>query len=174
MKTILLLAIACTATACTEAESSPDAGTGVTDHIAIVEARLDATNRHDWDAWEALHTPDAIRTAPELVEPLVGAGAMRAAIEGLVTAFPDYHLELRQAFGSGDWLTATIHTTATHTGPLSLGEATIPATGRAIEQDWVAVIRFDGDRIAELHETYDQYALILQLGLERAIAGCPD
>ncbi len=48
--------------------------------IAVIEDRLDATNTQDWDRWEALHTPDAIRTAPELAEPLEGAAAMRAAI----------------------------------------------------------------------------------------------
>ena len=49
--------------------------------VAIIEQRLDATNRRDWDTWESLHTPDAVRTAPELEEPLQGAAAMRAAIE---------------------------------------------------------------------------------------------
>ena len=60
----------------------------------MIEARLEATASHDWETWEALHTPDCVRTAPELETPLVGAPAMRFAIETLSAAFPDYRLEL--------------------------------------------------------------------------------
>jgi ketosteroid isomerase-like protein len=41
----------------------------------------------------------------------------------------------------------------------------VPATGQSIEQDWSALVRFDGDQIAEFHEFYDQLTLMLQLGL---------
>ncbi len=136
------------------------------EQIGIIVERLDATNDKDWDRWEALHTEDALRTAPELAEPLRGAPALRAAIESLAVAFPDYHLELKQAFGQGEWLAVRIHTTGTMTGPLRLSDgADVPATGQAIEQDWSALVRFDGDHIAEFHEFYDQLTLMLQLGL---------
>jgi len=136
------------------------------EQVAIIEQRLEATNTRDWPRWEALHTADAVRTAPELEEPLRGAGAMRAAIETLSTAFPDYHLELRQAFGQGEWLAVRLHTNGTMTGPLVLSDgAVVPATGQPIEQDWSALVRFQGDRIAEFHEFYDQLTLMMQLGL---------
>lgn len=136
------------------------------EQIAVIQQRLDATNSRDWDAWQALHMEDAIRTAPELEEPLVGAAAMRAAIEILGTAFPDYHLELTQAFGQGPWLAVQLHTTGTMTGPLLLSDGSlVPATGQPIEQDWAALVRFEGDRIAEFHEFYDQLLLMEQLGL---------
>jgi ketosteroid isomerase-like protein len=136
------------------------------EQIAVIEQRVDATNARDWDSWQALHTEDAIRTAPELEEPLEGAAAMRAAIETLSTAFPDYHLELTQAFGQGPWLAVRLHTTGTMTGPLMLSDgSSVPATGQPIEQDWAALVRFEGARIAEFHEFYDQLLLMAQLGL---------
>ena len=134
--------------------------------VELIEQRLAATNRRDWDTWQSLHTPDAVRTAPELEEPLEGSDAMRAAIEVLSTAFPDYHLELRQAFGQGEWLALRIHTTGTMTGPLVLSDGSeVPATGQSIDQDWAALVRFEGDRIAEFHEFYDQFTLMMQLGV---------
>jgi ketosteroid isomerase-like protein len=143
------------------AESQPR-----TEQTAIIAERIAATNDRDWDRWEALHTEGALRTAPELEEPLRGAPALRAAIETLSAAFPDYHLELKQAFGQGEWLAVRIHTTGTMTGPLLLSDGTeVPATGQAIEQDWSALVRFDGEHIAEFHEFYDQLTLMLQLGL---------
>jgi ketosteroid isomerase-like protein len=136
------------------------------EQIAIIEQRIDATNQRDWSRWESLHTPDALRTAPELEEPLRGSPSLRAAIETLSVAFPDYHLELKQAFGQGEWLAVRLHTTGTMTGPLLLSDGTrVPATGQGIEQDWTALVRFDGDRIAEFDEFYDQLLLMTQLGL---------
>jgi ketosteroid isomerase-like protein len=147
---------------------SPEAtgAPSLAEQTAIIEQRLTATNTRDWDLWQALHTEDAVRTAPELEQPLRGSASMRAAIESLSTAFPDYHLELLQAFGQGDWLAVRLHTTGTMTGPLTLSDGTqVPATGQPIEQDWAALVRFQGDRISEFHEFYDQLQLMTQLGL---------
>lgn len=151
---------------------APDAAADAPAHlplpeqIALIEERLEATNTRDWDRWEALHAPEVLRTAPELEAPLRGPAALRAAIETLSVAFPDYHLELEQAFGRGEWLAVRLHTTGTMTGPLTLSDGSVvPATGQGIEQDWTALVRFEGDRIAEFNEYYDQLTLMLQLGL---------
>ncbi len=133
--------------------------------IQIIEQRIVANNTQDWETWESLHTEDAVRTAPELSGPLVGAAAMREGIEELVVTFPDYHLELVEAFGSGDRLMARIHTRATMLGPLVIDGAEIPATGAMFEQDWVAVLTFDGDKIAAIDEFHDNYGILIQLGI---------
>jgi ketosteroid isomerase-like protein len=151
-----------------DADAPVDAVDNLTlgEQIALIEQRLEATNTRDWDRWEALHAPDALRTAPELEAPLRGPAAMRAAIETLSVAFPDYHLELEQAFGRGEWLAVRLHTSGTMTGPLTLSDGTVvPPTGQGIEQDWTALVRFEGDRIAEFNEYYDQLTLMMQLGL---------
>ena len=137
----------------------------VATRIAIVKRRIEANNSKDWQTWESLHTPDAVRTAPELEVPLRTAHAMRVGIEELLTTFPDYHLELMDAFGSGDRLVARIHTRATMLGALPLGNVTVPATGKMFEQDWVAVLRFEGERIASIDEFHDNYGILIQLGL---------
>ena len=151
----------------TEPSAVDDGGAlPLAEQIAIIEQRLDATNTRDWDRWQSLHTDDAVRTAPELEQPIEGASGMRAAIETLSLAFPDYHLELRHAFGQGEWLAVRLHTSGTMTGPLTLSDgAVVPATGRGIQQDWVALVQFRGDRISEFHEFYDQLDLMVQLGL---------
>lgn len=164
----LLLAAATAAISATACDGS-DGGDGERDllaaHVALVEARIEASNRHDWAAWQAMHTDGAVRTAPELPGPLVSSAAMRAGIEELVVTFPDYHLELVDAFGAGDRLMARIHTRATMLGAMQLGDTTIPPTGLAFEQDWVAVLTFEGDRISAIDEFHDNYTILLQLGL---------
>lgn len=137
----------------------------VDDHIEVVEQRLAACNAKDWDTWESLHTTDAHRTAPDLMEPLTSAAAMRADIEELVVTFPDYHLELVEAFGLGDKLVARIHTKGTMLGPIDFNGVEVPPTGASFEQDWVAILTFDGDKIASIDEFYDNYGTMVQLGL---------
>jgi ketosteroid isomerase-like protein len=78
-------------------------------------------------------------------------------------------LSLVDAFGSADRLVARIHTRATMNGPMNLGATTAPPTGKVFEQDWVAVLRFEGDRIASIDEFHDNYGILIQLGL----AGAP-
>jgi ketosteroid isomerase-like protein len=155
------------ASASATAVESRDAGAAseVSEHVALLRKRIAASNAQDWDTWQSLHTADAVRTAPGLPGPIVGAAAMRTAIEELFTTFPDYHLELVDAFGAGDRLAARVHTRATMSGPLQLGEDTVPATGKVFEQDWVAMLRFEGNRIAAIDEFYDNYEVLVQLGL---------
>ncbi|NJO55237.1 MAG: ester cyclase [Rhodospirillales bacterium] len=114
------------------------ADASVAAHVAVIEQRIAANNAHDWDTWQELHTPGAIRTAPGLGAPLVGAAALRAGIEELHGAFPDYTLTLRDAFGAGDRLVVRIHQTGTMLGPIEFGGALVPPTGRRMEQEWVA------------------------------------
>lgn len=157
------LALALAVAACDDAAPEPD---GVTpQQRRALELRVAASNAHDWDTWQALHVPSVVRTAPGLSAPLTSSAELRAAIEALVVTFPDYHLELRETFGAGERVLARFHTRATMLGPLVLGPVTIPATGRTFEQDWVALVRFEGGLIASIDEFYDNYEVMTQLGL---------
>lgn len=149
--------------ACANTETSTDPV--VRAHTDVIRRRIAANNAHDWAAWQRLHTPGAVRTAPELPEPLVGAAAMRAGIEELVRTFPDYHLELVEAFGADDRLMVRIHARGTMRGPIEINGAAVPPTGRAFEQDWVGVLTFEGDLISAIDEFHDNYGILVQLGL---------
>lgn len=161
----LAVALSLTAAACTDDAATTSTDPVVEAHVDIMRERIVANNTKNWTVWEALHTPDAVRTAPELLEPLVGAAAMRASIEELVVTFPDYHLELVEAFGTGDRLMARIHTNGTMLGPIDIGGTEVPPTGLAFEQDWVAVLTFEGDKISAIDEFHDNYGILVQLGL---------
>jgi ketosteroid isomerase-like protein len=163
----LAVALSLTAAACTDEESTTSTDPVVEAHIDIMRERIVANNTKNWTSWQALHTPDAVRTAPELTEPLVGAAAMRASIEELVVTFPDYHLELVEAFGTGNRLMARIHTKGTMLGPIDIGGTEVPPTGLAFEQDWVAVLTFEGDKISAIDEFHDNYGILVQLGLSQ-------
>lgn len=154
---------------CSDDSSSTPAGDEGIDetaqHIATVQRRIEANNAKDWTTWESLHTEGAVRTAPGLPGPIVGAKAMREGIEELLVTFPDYHLELVDAFGEEDRLMARIHAKGTMLGPLNIDGVDIPPTGATFEQDWVAVLTFEGELISVIDEFYDNYGTLIQLGL---------
>jgi ketosteroid isomerase-like protein len=139
--------------------------------IEVMRRRVAATNSKDFAAWETLHAPGACRTTPDLQGSLCGRAAMRAALEALSAAFPDYALELVEASGDGDRLAVRMHASGTHTGTLILSDGTaVPPTGRHFEQDWVAVVTFDPQgRIEHIDEFYDESVLLLQLGLAQPL-----
>lgn len=134
--------------------------------LQLLVDRITATNRGDWAAWESLHDVRALRRAPELPEPLVGRHHLRAAIETLTVAFPDYHLDLVDAVSDEMRVMARLHTSGTMTGQLVLGSGSvIPPTGRCIDQEWAALLVARNGVIVEFHEYYDQLQLLDQLDL---------
>lgn len=134
--------------------------------LQLLVDRIAATNAADWAGWEALHDHRAVRTAPELPEPLVGRHLLRAAIERVGTAFSDYHLDLVEAVSDDRRVMARIHTSGTMTGPLVLSTGvSIPPTHRCIDQEWAALLVAHDGAIVEFHEFYDQLGLLEQLGL---------
>jgi ketosteroid isomerase-like protein len=135
--------------------------------IEVMRRRIAATNSRDFAAWEALHAPGACRTTPELQGSLCGRAAMRAGLEALTAAFPDYALELVEASGGGDRLAVRMHASGTHSGTLILSDGTaVPPTDRHIAHDWVALVTFDTEgRIERIDEFYDEFVLLFQLGL---------
>lgn len=140
-----------------EAPELPDLQSVPASKAEILKQRVEHTNNGDFAAWEALHTAECTRFAPELDEPIHGAPGMRAAIERLHRAFPDYRLALVRAVGDDRLVAAEFIARGTMTGPLETGDGMlIPATGKSFTQRWMAMLTFDGDRISEIREYYDQ------------------
>jgi ketosteroid isomerase-like protein len=165
---VLVLGSALASCACDSAD--PPIGATIADpmvesHVQVMLTRINASNAKDWAIWESLHTAGATRTAPELPEPLVTARAMRAGIEELVVTFPDYHLSLKEAFGTGNRLMARIHAKGTMLGSMDINGTHIPPTGKVFEQDWVAVMTFENNKISAIDEFHDNYGILIQLGL---------
>ena len=169
---VALLFATLTPAGCAEGDADlparvPSADPVVEAHMQVMLERIAANNAKDWSTWEGLHTPGAVRTAPELPGPLVTAKAMRAGIEELVVTFPDYHLQLVEAFGEGNRVMARIHAKGTMLGAMDINGAVIPPTGKVFEQDWVAVVTFENDKISAIDEFHDNYGVLVQLGLNQ-------
>ena len=89
---------------------------------------------------------------------------MRQALEAAIEAL-DYRLEIRRIFGEDDRLCVEFMSTEKHVGPLHMSSGTIPATNKDFTHPWCAVFKFEGGKIAEVHEYYDMFYLMAQIGI---------
>jgi predicted ester cyclase len=84
----------------------------------------------------------------------------------LEAALSDVDLDVRPLDVGGDYACAEWVFSATHSGPLPLGEETgAQPTGRRVRLVGVAVAEFDGDRICSLRHYWDERTLVEQLGV---------
>jgi ketosteroid isomerase-like protein len=127
-------------------------------HEDVVRAYFDAWSDGDGDAMRDLvsddyqahvHTLEGTdeRDADELI----------SVVEGHAEAFSDVDYELHQVISHNGCVAvrATMH--ASHEG-----------TGRDGEMEGIAILRFDGDRIAEEWSSWDYHSLVNQLGLAQS------
>jgi predicted ester cyclase len=107
-------------------------------------------------------------TAPDLAEHqnfgpdhAPGAAGVRAVVESLKRAFPDFRLAIEDLVVSGSTVWLRMVATGTNTGSF-MGH---PPTGRPIRVDVFDVIRVEDGRMVEHWGVPDRLGALLQLGL---------
>ncbi len=120
----------------------------------------DVLNGRNLDLLSQLCTQDYRYHGPGGVE-LEGVGQLREMIEGYFTAFPDLHMRVEQRVVEGNLISTRWTATGTHDGPLGDNEA----TGKKIEIAGQVIMRFEGTKIAEEWESFDQMEMLKQIGV---------
>jgi predicted ester cyclase len=90
-----------------------------------------------------------------------GAAGVRAVVESLRRAFPDFRLTIEDSVAEGGTVWLRMVATGTHDGPF-MGHA---PTGRPIRVDVFDVIRIEDGRMVEHWGVPDRLGALLQLGL---------
>jgi predicted ester cyclase len=91
---------------------------------------------------------------------LRGAGPLREMIEGYLTAFPDLHMAVEQRVVEGNRISTLWRATGTHSGPLD----DIEPSGKKIDFCGQVIMRFEGSKIAEEWESFDELLMLRQIG----------
>jgi steroid delta-isomerase-like uncharacterized protein len=99
-----------------------------------------------------------------------GSDGIRFGVKRIRRAFPDWHEEVLDVFGSGDRVASRYLSTGTHGGTFW----GIEATGRRIEIQEISIFRVKGGRVVEQWCMFDELARLQQLGctvhhLQRAL-----
>jgi steroid delta-isomerase-like uncharacterized protein len=124
-----------------------------------------AWNAHDIETILTMVDDDVVLTDPGLPEPAQGKGQMRAVLEGLWRAMPDFHIDSYTLYLSPDGATDVLthwRATGTFTGPMD-PPGFAPTDGR-ITMEGATRSRFREGLLCEVHYLYDLMDLGRQLG----------
>ena len=141
------LLIGVTLVACSSKPQNP-AGQ---DPKAVLQAYVDAWNRHDSLALDTLLAPNGVHE--DLAWGFRGDGpaAIRGFMRDVIAVSPDYHWEVTSSFTDGHSVVGEWTWTATFTGPSPDG----PVTNQHVAGRGAAVAEIANGRIVRLSDYYD-------------------
>jgi len=138
-------------------------GTKTMNALEVIQRFIDAWNRHDVDAVNALYAEGAIYHSPRFDHPLKGK-ALADFNKSVLTAYPDLRFEMISSGDIGGGLVASqlmLH--GTHTGPFMDGT---PPTNRKVAYPLASFAQVEGDKIRSQHIYLDRQTVAEQLGLK--------
>jgi steroid delta-isomerase-like uncharacterized protein len=148
------------------AGSPAAAQTGPITH-ADIDRWAAAWNSHDIDTVMALFAPDVAIDQPENPKPLDAKGT-RAFFGMIFKAYPDFHVDIRQAVVERRTAVSIEQVSGTWTGPFvdPATGVTTPGNGRRFDHPGVMVLRYAPDhRISHVSIYWDQLTVDRQLGI---------
>jgi steroid delta-isomerase-like uncharacterized protein len=134
------------------------------DLVTLYHQANDAWNRHDRDAYVALHADDC-----EIVAP----GSTGKGHQGVLDfwadsagPFPDNRATPRTVVADGTTVVEESVWEGTNTGPLTMPDGSeLPPTGAVVSVPYVGVHTVRGGRFVSSHYYWDQMAFLKPLGL---------
>jgi predicted ester cyclase len=115
---------------------------------------LECCNEHDFDRMASFYT-STIKVNDVLMDP----AAVTAQFAPLISAFPDWHWEMRHLVVDGDYLALHFTVTGTHRGAFQ----GIEPTGRQVTVSEFTLYRVEDGKFAEVWDLTDVDALIKQI-----------
>jgi len=121
------------------------------DPKAVLQAYVDAWNRHDSLALDTLLAPAGVHE--DLAWGFHGEGpaAVRGFMRDVIAVSPDYHWTVTSSFTDGQRVTAEWTWTASFTGPGPSG----PVTNQQVAGRGAAVAQIENGKITRLSDYYD-------------------
>jgi steroid delta-isomerase-like uncharacterized protein len=134
---------------------------------ADIDRWADAWNSHDIEKVAALFTPDVAIDQPENANP-IGAAGIKPFFGMIFKAYPDFHVEVRQAIVDGMHAVSVEEVTGTWSGPFvdpKTGAST-PGNGKKFDHPGAMVLEYAADhRIRRCSIYWDQLVVDHQLGI---------
>lgn len=121
----------------------------------------EVVNQHQVQAAQELATQDYLNHDPT-GQAMPG---VTRNVTGYLSAFPDFHTTITQILGEGDLVAVQWIASGTHQKPIEhlTSEFALPATGKTMTVTGFSLVRFSGDKIAEIWHHWDTHHLLGQL-----------
>ena len=134
--------------------------------VKIAREQVNAFNSSDWERVRAGLASDSRYDELGTERKIDGPEKIVEVFKGWKQAFPDAAGRVTSAFASGDMAVLEVTWKGTHTGPLTMAEGTIPASGKRQETPAAIFYAFEGDKIKESRHYFDALTLLKQIGAQ--------
>ena len=124
------------------------------DYRSLYLSYLKYCNDHDFDSMALFYTP-TIKVNDAPMEP----AAVTAQFAPLISAFPDWHWEMRHIVVDDDNIVVHFKVTGTHLGTFQ----GIEATGRRVSISEFTLYHLESGKFAEVWDLLDMTALLKQI-----------
>jgi predicted ester cyclase len=139
-------------------------------NMAIIRKAHADLQRGDIEAFKATIAPDYVRhcqAMPPGLQELHGTDEFFGFIEEWLLAVPSYQDSLSNMIADGDRVAYVSTLTGTQTGPLG----DLPASGESFTLENIIIQRLEDGKVAETWVSWDNVALLSQLGFMPQAAG---
>ena len=133
-------------------------------HRSLYLSYLEYCNEHDLDGMTSFYTP-TIKVNDVLMDP----AAVAAQFAPLISAFPDWHWDMRHLAVDDDYLALHFTVTGTHRGTFQ----GIEATGRPVTISEFTLYHLEDGKFAEVWDHADLDGLMRQIGQGEAPLRAP-
>ncbi len=128
--------------------------TRLDEYQALYQSYLQLCNAHDFDGMASFYTPTiTVNDAP--MDPT----AVKAQFAPLISAFPDWHWEIRHIVVDDDNIVVHFAVTGTHRGTFQ----GIEATGRRVSVSEFTHYHLENGKFAAVWDLLDLHALVKQI-----------
>jgi steroid delta-isomerase-like uncharacterized protein len=128
---------------------------------SLAEELVDAWNSHDFAQVAPFYSPEYEGLDVSQASPQMGLEGLRAGLNTYWRAFPDLHFTLESTVTEGEQMSLFWRAHGTHLGPI----LNIPATGRTVTVQGVALHRMRDGLVVHCLYIWDTAGLLRSLGL---------
>ena len=122
---------------------------------------IDGLNRGDVSVADKVFASDCVIHINGSPDRDLGVAGFKQMIAGLLAAFPDLRLAIKDQIAAGDKVATRWVAEGTNSAPFG----NVPATGRRVRVDGLVLDRVVDGRVVERWEQWDQAGMMQQLGL---------
>ena len=131
------------------------------DNTETVRTMIDLVNQRNLDALHTVIADDVVRhsaATPGVV--VTNLDEFKAFLEADFSGIPDSVQEIDIIFGGGDKVAVRARYIGTQTGQMG----PFPPSGKRVELPFMAILRIENDKIAEMWVEWDNISILTQLG----------
>ncbi len=124
----------------------------------------------NWTALKSIFATDPIYHEIGTQRRIQGTDSIIQALQEWKKTMTDSSGTVTNAFASGNLVALEITWQGTHNGPFTGPSGTVPASGKHQTTPAAMVVKFQGDKVKEIHHYFDMVTFLQQIGAMPAAA----